>query len=183
MVLEIGADLNQGRYVDDDIAQRRIRALQGATLCEIVFLIATPLVEGNRISLPPGGSPDPLDPMVLRMQHHTLRPDLREELEQLKDAVIISLDGRALPQESLELVTAGLGGVAHEVGTLRMGGAGRGVVDSDLKVHDVDNLYVCDLSVFPSSPAANPSLTLVALALRLGVHLRQIDVGKHLGRG
>ncbi|WP_425567691.1 GMC oxidoreductase [Nonomuraea dietziae] len=33
------------------------------------------------------------------------------------------------------------------------------------------NLYVCDLSVFPTSPAANPSLTLAALAMRLAAGL------------
>jgi choline dehydrogenase-like flavoprotein len=46
-----------------------------------------------------------------------------------------------------------------------------GVVNSDLKFLAYDNLYVCDNSVFPTSPAANPSLTLAALALRLATHL------------
>ena len=36
-----------------------------------------------------------------------------------------------------------------------------------------DNVYVCDLSVFPTTPAANPSLTVVALAIRLANHLRE----------
>jgi choline dehydrogenase-like flavoprotein len=57
--------------------------------------------------------------------------------------------------------------VAHEVGTLRIGG----VVDSDLRFLGYDNVYACDNSVFPTSPAANPSLTLTALALRLAEHL------------
>jgi choline dehydrogenase-like flavoprotein len=35
------------------------------------------------------------------------------------------------------------------------------------------NVYVCDLSIFPTSPAANPSLTVVALAIRLAEHLRK----------
>jgi choline dehydrogenase-like flavoprotein len=54
-----------------------------------------------------------------------------------------------------------------EVGTLRVGG----VVDSDLRFLGYDNLYACDNSVFPTSPAANPSLALTALALRLAEHL------------
>ncbi|WP_347404152.1 GMC oxidoreductase [Nodosilinea sp. P-1105] len=37
-----------------------------------------------------------------------------------------------------------------------------------------DNLYACDLSVFLPSPAANPTLTLVALAIRLAEHLQEI---------
>ena len=47
------------------------------------------------------------------------------------------------------------------------------VVDADLKVDGWKNLYVCDMSVFPVSPAANPSLTLVALAQRLGKFLAE----------
>jgi choline dehydrogenase-like flavoprotein len=48
-----------------------------------------------------------------------------------------------------------------------MAGDGSGVVDANLKFLAYDNLYACDNSVFPTSPAANPSLTLAALALRL----------------
>ena len=66
---------------------------------------------------------------------------------------------------------AGFGVVGHEVGTLRMGTEDKGVVDVNLKVNGLENLYACDLSVFPVSPAANPTLTLVALAQRLGDHL------------
>jgi choline dehydrogenase-like flavoprotein len=69
------------------------------------------------------------------------------------------------------LQTAGLGGVAHDVGTLRMAEDGTGVVDADLKFVAYDNLYACDNSVFPTSPTANPSLTTVALALRLAQYL------------
>ena len=45
------------------------------------------------------------------------------------------------------------------------------MVDEDLKFEAYDNLYVCDPSVYPHIPAANPSLTLVALAFRLAGHL------------
>jgi len=46
-----------------------------------------------------------------------------------------------------------------------------GVVDQNLKVHGVDNIWVCSNAVFPSVGTANPTLTLVALALRLSEHL------------
>jgi choline dehydrogenase-like flavoprotein len=46
-----------------------------------------------------------------------------------------------------------------------------GVVDSDLKIHGVDNIYVCSNSSFSSLGAVNPTLTLTALSLRLGDHL------------
>jgi len=61
---------------------------------------------------------------------------------------------------------------SHQCGTLRMGAdPATSVVDVNLKAHDLDNLYVADASVLPTSAAVNPSLTVAALALRLGAHL------------
>jgi choline dehydrogenase-like flavoprotein len=48
-----------------------------------------------------------------------------------------------------------------------------GVVNEHCRVHGVRNLYVAGSSVFPTSGIANPTLTLLALAFRLGDHLRQ----------
>lgn len=47
----------------------------------------------------------------------------------------------------------------------------QGVVTPDLQIHGVDNVYVCSNAVFPSTGAINPTLTLTALAIRLGDHL------------
>ncbi|MCC7320658.1 MAG: GMC family oxidoreductase [Rubellimicrobium sp.] len=61
---------------------------------------------------------------------------------------------------------------SHQCGTLRMGDdPAASVVDRNLRAHDIDNLYVADASVLPTSAAVNPSLTVAALALRLGRHL------------
>jgi choline dehydrogenase-like flavoprotein len=62
----------------------------------------------------------------------------------------------------------------HHAGTTRMhpDPAG-GVVDADLRVHGTENLYLTGASVFPSSGWANPTLTIVALSLRLADYLRQ----------
>ena len=46
-----------------------------------------------------------------------------------------------------------------------------GVVDSNLKIHGVDNLYVCSNASFASLGAVNPTLTLTALSIRLADHL------------
>jgi choline dehydrogenase-like flavoprotein len=47
----------------------------------------------------------------------------------------------------------------------------RGVLDEHARVHGVSNLFVAGSSVFPTSGFANPTLTIVALALRLAEHL------------
>jgi choline dehydrogenase-like flavoprotein len=57
----------------------------------------------------------------------------------------------------------------HHIGTARMGRDVRtSVVDADCQVHSVRNLFVAGSAVFPTSSQANPTLTLIALALRLG---------------
>jgi choline dehydrogenase-like flavoprotein len=63
-------------------------------------------------------------------------------------------------------------GVAHQVGTCRFGtDPASSVLDVHCRVHALDNLYVVDGSFFPSSGAVNPSLTIMANALRVGNHL------------
>ncbi len=61
---------------------------------------------------------------------------------------------------------------AHASSTCRMSSSDSdGVVDPNLRVHGTDNLYVCSNAVFPSVAAANPTLTVSALAVRLAEHL------------
>jgi choline dehydrogenase-like flavoprotein len=56
---------------------------------------------------------------------------------------------------------------AHVIGTCRMGAsAADSVVDPYGRSHEIDNLWICDNSIFPSALAANPALTIMALALR-----------------
>jgi choline dehydrogenase-like flavoprotein/nucleoside-diphosphate-sugar epimerase len=63
--------------------------------------------------------------------------------------------------------------VAHPTGTTRMSVDPRdGVVNRDCKVHGVEGLYVAGSSVFPTAGHANPTLMIVALALRLADHLK-----------
>lgn len=65
-------------------------------------------------------------------------------------------------------------GAYHHLGTTRMSDdPRRGVVDRDCAVHGVAGLYCCGGSVFPAGGAANPTLTMVALALRLADRLGQ----------
>jgi len=67
-----------------------------------------------------------------------------------------------------------LEGQYHHIGTTRMHEDPKhGVTDSNCRVHGLANLYVAGSSVFPTSGYANPTLTLVALALRLADHLKR----------
>jgi choline dehydrogenase-like flavoprotein len=52
-----------------------------------------------------------------------------------------------------------------------------GVVDADLRIHGVENVYVCSNAAFSSLGTVNPTLTLTALALRLGDHLLEQRAG------
>ncbi|NDJ19423.1 dehydrogenase [Myxacorys almedinensis A] len=62
--------------------------------------------------------------------------------------------------------------IAHQCGTCRFGEDPKtSVLDLYCRTHDVDNLYIVDSSFFPSSSALNPSLTIMANALRVGEHL------------
>ena len=57
----------------------------------------------------------------------------------------------------------------HHIGTTRMGTDKRtSVVNADCQVHSVNNLFIAGSAVFPTSSQANPTLTLIALSLRLG---------------
>jgi choline dehydrogenase-like flavoprotein len=66
-------------------------------------------------------------------------------------------------------------GSDHHSGTARMSETpATGVVDANCRVHSVDNLYVAGSAVFPTIGNANPTLTIVALALRLADHLERV---------
>lgn len=65
-----------------------------------------------------------------------------------------------------------IGGTAHQAGTLVFGtDPTKSVLDVNCRAHDIDNLYVTDASFFPSIGAVNPTLTIIANALRVADHL------------
>lgn len=76
-----------------------------------------------------------------------------------------------LPLERKD-IEASMEGTHHQMGTTRMAQRPQdGVVDFDGRVHQVDNLYMAGSSVFPHPGDAGPTMTLMAMALRLGDHL------------
>lgn len=66
-------------------------------------------------------------------------------------------------------------GTAHHMGTTRMHVNPRqGVVDPNCKVHTVSNLFISGSAVFPTGSFANPTLTIVALSIRLADHVKAL---------
>jgi choline dehydrogenase-like flavoprotein len=77
-----------------------------------------------------------------------------------------------LPDRDTFMDCSPLGSGTHQMGLLRMSARpAHGVVDRDCRVHSSPNTYVLSTAVFPTAGAAPPTLTLAALALRLGHHL------------
>ena len=101
--------------------------------------------------------------------HDLLKEKLKQALNRIASNVII------LPKHIYLAKKIPLAGTAHQCGTLRFGKDPKtSVLDVNCKTHDVDNLYVVDSSFFPSSSAVNPALTIMANALRIGDHLKEI---------
>ena len=68
----------------------------------------------------------------------------------------------------------GLSAVAHQNGTIRFGAdPASSALDRDCRLHELDNCYVADSSFFPSCAAVNPTLTIIANALRVADRLTE----------
>ena len=100
-------------------------------------------------------------------------PTNLEAHQRLRDKFVSLLDTMGCEQQVHERNTyaggrLGIAGVAHQNGTCRFGtDPATSVLDLDCRTHDVDNLYVADASFFVSSTAVNPTLTIIANALRV----------------
>lgn len=73
-------------------------------------------------------------------------------------------------------IRAQLGVGSHHLGTTRMAGQpSRGVVDADCRVHGVDNLFIASSAVFATTSFANPTLTIVAMAIRVADRVKRLS--------
>ena len=104
-------------------------------------------------------------------------PNNVESFDRLKDrwVDVLKRSGHAtthVPLHAYFKKRIPLEGVGHQNGTCRMGNDPiTSVLDSHCKAHDLDNLYVVDASCFVSASAVNPSLTIIANAIRIADHL------------
>jgi choline dehydrogenase-like flavoprotein len=96
---------------------------------------------------------------------------LREKLEQMLNSAGVH---PLLFEHSLYLgKNIPIGGTAHQAGTARFGtDPASSVLDLDCKCHELDNLYLADASFFPSIGAVNPTLTIIANALRVADRIK-----------
>jgi choline dehydrogenase-like flavoprotein len=146
--------------------------LPGVSLDDIIprtidfFLTAEDLPDPeNRITLRADGA--------IRVSYTPNNTEAYERLQARLTRIVTDVEracGRGKP--TILASRLGVSGVSHQNGTLRFGvDAATSVLDVHCKAHDLDNLYVVDSSFFPSSSAVNPSLTIMANALRVGDHL------------
>ena len=104
-------------------------------------------------------------------------PNNVESFERLKDrwVDVLKKAGHAtghVPLHAYFKKRIPIEGVGHQNGTCRMGtDPATSVLDVNCKTHDLDNLYVVDASFFVSASAVNPSLTIIANAIRVAEHL------------
>ena len=91
------------------------------------------------------------------------------------------LEDDSIPWEVDPLISNHPIGGYHCMGTTRMSTSPRsGVVDQDCRVHALGNLNIAENSVFPTSGWANPTLTILALTLRLGDHLTKSILARRI---
>jgi choline dehydrogenase-like flavoprotein len=109
------------------------------------------------------GVPLPSLHLEWRADDHARLVRLRELFARnLASVGAVTIDSSSLPDLNAH----------HHAGTTRMhDDPNRGVADRHGRVHSSDNLYVAGASTFPTAGFANPTLTIVAMAVRLARHL------------
>jgi choline dehydrogenase-like flavoprotein len=119
----------------------------------------------NRVSLRSDGS--------ISVRYHSNNTEAHRRLARQLGTILGRIEGAAFDADrSMKVDRMPIGVCSHQCGTLRFGDdATASVLDRDCRAHDLDNLYGVDAAFFPSSGAVNPSLTIIANALRVGDHL------------
>lgn len=136
-------------------------------------------------------APAPNNRVVLSHERDRLNQNKAEVHWRLNDIDLYTIE-RVKKIWTEEIILAGLGKLqsveaqksealalyppsCHHMGTTRMHDNPRyGVVNADCRVHGIENLYIAGSSVFPTSGYANPTLTIIALAIRLADRIKTI---------
>jgi choline dehydrogenase-like flavoprotein len=123
------------------------------------------------------GRRDALGNLIADLDWRLSEPDFRSfRIAQGKLASELSALGYGrfeLEEITPEIVQSRVEGHYHNIGTTRMSDDPKaGVVDSNGRVHGVENLYVAGSSIFPTAGYAGPTMMIIGFALRLADHLR-----------
>lgn len=157
-------------WLGADEARPKARATDGRTRGSRIFVRAEPAPNrNNRVELTRERDAIGIRRLALRCQLGDLDRRTHQKGFELF-ARDFARHGRVRAPEDMlgDRPFKGVAGGMHHMGTTRMhGDPKRGVVDADCRSHDHDNLYLAGSSVFPSAGGANPTYTIVALALRL----------------
>jgi hypothetical protein len=155
------------RHIDDDVLNAS-KPGDRRTTVKFKVIFGSPLQDGNGVRL--GG---PEGRLWVKHLPNPNGGNARNDVVAFLDQLVNFFQAEPVNWSKPGNCHFGNGGtVNHAGGTLRMGEAGKKrVVDENLKFLSYENLFACDPSVYPYIPAANPSLTLVALSLRLAEHL------------
>jgi choline dehydrogenase-like flavoprotein len=154
----------QRRYSSAASVRARFEEIWRSTLF-LKFMVETQPVMENTVSIAeirPGGQAIPSIALRLPAYFDDCLRHVRADLQ------------ARLPQSTIRHIVT-RPGAHHWMGATRMSDNPRdGCVDANLRYHGLENLSVLSASAFPSCSSANPTLTLCALALRLGDHLAAI---------
>ncbi|MEO6142859.1 MAG: GMC family oxidoreductase [Dermatophilaceae bacterium] len=110
------------------------------------------------------------DDGAISLSYRPTNLEAHQRLRARFESLLSTMQCREDVYENLSYVGGrlGLSGVAHQNGTIRFGtDPTTSALDLDCKLHEVDNVYVADSSFFVSSSAVNPTLTIIANALRV----------------
>ncbi len=149
---------------DDDVWRQQVGSGQ-RTQVRLTFIFSTPLDDDNRDFERGEGQKS-----GVKVKRNLSGSQLWSEVRDLRNEILSFLGA---PHGADDGMHFGNEGTAHHAGgTMRLSDDSSGVVNDDLRMEAYNNLFVCDVSVFPMIPAANPSLTLGSLALRLADQLK-----------
>ena len=177
---EIGRHLRQVakgyRKVGLTLARRACEVIRPNHVLAFRTVLETTPRADSRVTL--GTARDRLGVPVPRVDWR-INEDDRRGLDRLREAIATAIRNNRLgtliddPAVDDTGWPSSMEGGKHHMGTTRMHADPRqGVVDSDCRVHGIANLFIAGSSVFPTSGYANPTFTIIALALRLSDHLK-----------
>lgn len=158
--------------------KKQVRTLQPAFFHMAGFgkVLANP---ANRVTTDPArpdsyGIPSPVVRFRFGENDLTLWRDMKVQAQEILHAAGV--------RELFDTSPVPTGFASHEVGTIRMGNNPRtSVLNRNNRAHDVPNLYVVDGSCFVTFPEKNPTLTIMALAVRAARHMQDEAQGKGSG--